>query len=103
MPDFHRPTAAVALVLALASAAPAAEVKLGAPFGDHMVVQRDRPLRVWGQATPGAGVDIRFGPRRAAARAGPDGRWEAKLAPLPAGGPHVLSAAAGDATAEVGD
>ena len=52
MPDFHRPTAAVALILALASAAPAAEVELGAPFGDHMVVQRDRPLRVLGRGRP---------------------------------------------------
>src|SRR5262245_48598672 len=56
MPNYHRPTAAVTLVLALASAVPAAEVKLGAPFRDHMVVQRDRPLRVWGEAAPGTGI-----------------------------------------------
>jgi len=103
MPGLHRPAAAVILVLALASAAQAAEVRLGAPFGDHMVVQRDRPLRVWGQAGPGADVDVRFGSRRATTTAGPDGRWEAALEPLPAGGPHVLSATAGGATAEVGD
>src|SRR5690349_20255101 len=103
MRNCHRPAAAVTLVLALASGAPAAEVKLGAPFGNHMVVQRDRPLRVWGQATPGAGVDVRLGPRRAATTAGPDGRWAATLDPLPAGGPHVLSASVGGDKAEVSD
>src|SRR5690242_6050611 len=71
MPTFYRTPAAFALMLALAPAAPASAVRLGALFGDHMVVQRDRPLRVWGDAAPGARIDVRFGPRRAAATAGP--------------------------------
>ena len=103
MPDLHRPIGAVALILALASAAPGAEVELGAPFGDHMVVQRDRPIRIWGQAAPGAAVDVRFGPRRVTANAGPDGRWEATLSPFRPVARTSLSATAGEATAEVGD
>lgn len=103
MLDCHDTAAAVTLILALASAAPAAEIKFGAPFGAHMVVQRDRPIRVWGEAAAGAGVDVRMGPRRAAATAGPDGRWAATLDPLPAGGPHVLSASDGRDTAQAND
>src|SRR5262249_44247415 len=89
-------------VLAMGDAASAA-VKLGAPFGDHMVVQRDRPVRIWGEADPGARVEVRFGPRQATVTAGPDGRWAATLDPLPAGGPHALSATAGEAKAAIAD
>ena len=32
-------------------------------FGDNMVVQRDKPIRVWGTADPGANVQVQFGPR----------------------------------------
>src|SRR4051812_30465166 len=101
--DFRHATVALTLALSLSPAAPAAGVKFGAPFGEHMVVQRDRPVRVWGEAAPGAGVEVRLGPRQPAATAGADGRWAATLDPLPAGGPHVLSAAAGGHTAEVRD
>lgn len=48
-------------------------------FGDHMVVQRDRPITVWGWAEAGAKIEVEFGPKRAAAVAGSDGRWEAVL------------------------
>src|SRR5207249_4266064 len=61
-----RTSMALGLVLGLGHATPAAGVKFGAPFGDHMVVQRDRPVRIWGEADPGIGVEVRFGPRRAA-------------------------------------
>src|SRR5262245_4202523 len=103
MPDCPYAAAAITLAMAIVSTAPAGEVKLGTPIGDHMVVQRGRPLRVWGQADPGADVDVRLGPRRASATAGPDGRWEAALDALPAGGPHVLSVGAGGGSAEVRD
>jgi sialate O-acetylesterase len=81
----------------------ATDLKLGALFGDHMVVQRDRPLRVWGEAIPGAAVEVRIGPRRADVKASPEGRWEVVLEPLPAGGPHDLRAASGGEVTQVLD
>jgi sialate O-acetylesterase len=33
-------------------------VRLAHVFGEHMVLQRDRPLTLWGQATPGQSVLI---------------------------------------------
>src|SRR5258708_37375953 len=52
-------SAAVALLI-LASASPAwsADIRLGAPFGDHMVIQRDRPILVWGEAAKGASIEV---------------------------------------------
>ena len=44
----------VLLVLAVLSQAALAEIKLPALFGDHMVLQRDAAVPVWGTATAGA-------------------------------------------------
>jgi sialate O-acetylesterase len=61
-----------------------AEVALAAVFGDHMVLQRDMPVPVWGTAAPGAKVTVTFGGSSASAVAGQDGRWRAQLGPLAA-------------------
>jgi sialate O-acetylesterase len=53
-------------------------------FGDNMVIQRDRPIRVWGTADPGASVRVRFADRDRTVQAGDDGAWEVVLDPLPA-------------------
>lgn len=103
MSALGRASAVGFLILAMASRVWAAEISLGSPFGDHMVIQRDRPIRVWGTATPGADVEVRLGPRRTTVAAAPDGRWSTNLKAVPAGGPFVLSAESGGARAEVKD
>lgn len=103
MPFRRRASVIGCLILATASPAWSAGINLGAPFGDHMVIQRDRPVRVWGKAAPGSSVEIRLGTRRATAATAPDGRWSADLKALPAGGPFVLSAVSDGARAEVKD
>lgn len=69
-------------------------------FSDHMVMQRDMPLPVFGTAAPGSDISVALadgsGPARTAqGRCGADGRWKAMLPPVPAGGPYTLSASAG--------
>ena len=90
------------LLLACLAATAQAEVRLANVFGEHMVLQRDRPLRVWGQATPGQTLTVEFAGRKASTRVGADGRWQVQLAPLPAGGPHRLQVK-GDQTVELND
>ncbi len=68
----------------------AADVKLPALFGNHMVVQRDAAISIWGTAAPGEPVRAALGPHVSTAKAGADGRWSVALPPLPAGGPHTL-------------
>lgn len=83
--------AAVATI-AVAFAGPArAEVKLPAIFSSHMVLQRDLANPVWGLAAPGEEVAVALGDQRHTAKAGDDGRWSVKLAPLPVGGPHKIT------------
>jgi len=61
-----------------------AEVTLAPLFADHAVLQRDKPIPVWGGAKPGEKVTVAFLGRSVTARAGGDGRWIAFLAPLAA-------------------
>ena len=37
-----------------------AAVQLASPFADHMVLQRERPVPVWGTGTPGEAVSVEF-------------------------------------------
>jgi len=54
------------IVLAVATAA-AAEVRLANIFNDHMVLQRDKPVTVWGWADAGATVTVMLTSSRAEA------------------------------------
>jgi sialate O-acetylesterase len=75
---------------------------LDALFTDHAVLQRDRPISVWGNAKAGDTVTVTFATVTQTARADNQGRWALKLPAQPAGGPFTLSArtdtAAGNAT-----
>ncbi|SOD55034.1 sialate O-acetylesterase [Pseudoxanthomonas wuyuanensis] len=86
---------AMACLLACPSAAQAVEggeaPLLHAMFQDHAVLQRDRPIHVWGRAQPGEEVRLAFAGKRARGRAGSDGRWQVQLPALKAGGPHALT------------
>ena len=57
------------------------EITLGGPFSDHMVIQADQAIPVWGTATPGAEVSVRFGESKESAVAGNDGVWRVTLPP----------------------
>ena len=61
-------------------------------FQNQMVLQRDRPIPVWGRAAAGTRVSVSLEGRGAMAEActGEDGRWMAKLPPQAAGGPFLL-------------
>ena len=80
-------------LLALALFAPvfvAAEVRLPNALTDHAVLQRERPIHLWGWATPGAHLTARFHGQTVAATADDIGRWSLYLAPERAGGPYTL-------------
>ena len=61
-----------------------AAVQLASPFADHMVLQRDRPVPVWGTGEPGEVVAVEFAGQRLETKAGGDGRWRVDLAPMAA-------------------
>ncbi len=92
----HRPaglSSALTTILALLilAAPAAADVRLPHVIGSHMVLQRDKPLPIWGWADPGENVTVTLATQSAATEAGPKGEWTVELKPLPAGGPHTLT------------
>jgi len=84
--NLPRNTFALLLMLLLLAPAAHAELRVSNAFGDHMVLQQQMPIRVWGWATPGQTVDVRIsdqeGSNKAKAVAGDDGRWLAELKPM---------------------
>jgi len=68
-----------------------ADVTPHALFCDHAVLQRDKPIPVWGQAAPGEKVTVRLADKIAETTvAGADSRWSVRLPAQPAGGPFAL-------------
>ena len=81
----------VLFTLSAALARPArAEVRVPAIIGDHMVLQRDAKVRLWGWADAGEALRVSIGGQALTTTADPAGRWQVQLAPMPAGGPHTL-------------
>src|SRR5262245_10157018 len=73
-------SASLAIVLVLPSGRQArAEVKLPSVFGSHMVVQRDKPLPVWGWGDAGVEVTVEFAGKTAAAKPDDKGAWKVTL------------------------
>ena len=65
-------------------------------FGDHAVLQRGKPVPVWGNARPGQAVTVAFRGREATTVAGADGRWSVTLDSLNASAdPSDLSVTGG--------
>lgn len=60
-----------------------AEVRLASAISDHAVLQRDRPLPIWGWADPGRNINVEFGQQNAETTADADGRWMVELGPQP--------------------
>ncbi len=55
----------------------AAQADLSVPsfFSDHMVLQREHAAAVWGKATPGSEVTVKFKDSRSTVKADADGHW----------------------------
>lgn len=82
---------AAALFCAFAAPAYADEAALLAPiFTDHAVLQRDAPVRVWGNARPHERIQVRLGASSTGVRANGRGAWRASLPAQRAGGPYDL-------------
>ncbi len=73
----------IGLVLTCWPAWSKAELVLPYIFSDGAVLQRDTPVAIWGTATAGARVSVRFRDATAEASANAEGRWRLTLPPMP--------------------
>jgi sialate O-acetylesterase len=72
------------LSLLLIAAPLCAEVHLASPFTSHMVLQRDRPVPIWGTADAGERVTVEFAGQNKSTVAAADGAWRITLDALAA-------------------
>ena len=83
---------ALILLFALVGASVAdAKVVLPQLFQSGMVMQRGKPIPVWGQADAGETVSVTFKKKTYTTTAGADGRWRVDLPQQKAGGPFQLT------------
>lgn len=89
--------------LAALQAADSVGLRFPGWFTDHMVLQRDKKIHVWGWARAGQQVEVTLGAGKLSATADAKGLWEVYFEPRPAGGPVALMAESGSARIEVSD
>ena len=71
-------------------------------FTNHMVLQREKPVRIFGKANTGEQIKVAFAGNESIVQCGPDGIWSAEFEPMGAGGPYELSISA-DTTITISD
>jgi sialate O-acetylesterase len=82
---------AVAMALCLGMNSAEAKVKLPAVISDGMVIQRGRPVTLWGTADEGEVVNISFLKKKYSVTADGEGRWSVTLPAQKPGGPYQLT------------
>ena len=71
-------------------------LKVHGIFRSNMVLQRDKPITIWGWAPAGTDVKVSLGDRAAAGKAtGDEGRWEVTFDPQPANATRADAEGAG--------
>jgi sialate O-acetylesterase len=66
------------------------EVRLPHLISDHMVLQRERPIAIWGWGAPGEKVSVSLGDQSASVTTDTEGKWRATLPAMAAGGPYEM-------------
>lgn len=69
-----------------------AQLRLARLFSDHAVLQRQKPIPVWGWANPNEQVTVALANQTQQTKADKSGKWQVQFSPLEAGGPHMLTA-----------
>ena len=80
-----------------------ADVHLHPLFSDHAVLQRGKPVRVWGWANPGEAVSVAFAGQTVKTTTGSNGKWSAVLASLSANAIPATLRVQGQNTVEIQD
>src|SRR6187401_1799800 len=91
------------VALGFAAAASAEARLMSGLFVDHAILQRERPVNVFGHAKAGDEVTVSLAGASASAKADAQGAWSLTLPAMSAGGPHTLTATSGGLTQAAND
>jgi sialate O-acetylesterase len=67
------------------------QIRLPKLISDGMVLQRDKPLKIWGWASPKEKINIYFNKKTYKVITSDKGKWELTLPSYPAGGPFEMT------------
>lgn len=85
----------VAGLLLAGNQARSGSLRLPNLFANHMVIQRQAAIHLWGSNTPNATARITLGHQQTSVTADANGAWLAALPPVPVGGPYQLTITSG--------
>jgi sialate O-acetylesterase len=77
-------------LLAATAFLPPAQLKLSSLFSDHVVLQQEMRVPIFGEARPGQQIDVEISGQHHHTRADASGRWLVRTNPLKAGGPFEI-------------
>lgn len=72
------------------------KLKLAEVFGDHMVLQRGKPVKIWGKAVSGALVEVEIQGKQVQTTVKSDGTWQAQLSELEASECETMKVTCGE-------
>ena len=67
------------LLTAFLGLSPSVALEVSNVFSDHMVLQQQQPIRVWGRAAPGSEVTVTFATVNETTRVNAEGMWQLSL------------------------
>ncbi|MES2595345.1 MAG: sialate O-acetylesterase [Verrucomicrobiota bacterium] len=73
------------LTLLLSASSAFAAVKMPSVISDHMVLQSEKRVAIWGWADAGEAVTVEFAGQKQTTKADADGKWQIRLEPMQAG------------------
>ncbi|MEZ4901600.1 MAG: hypothetical protein R2822_07495 [Spirosomataceae bacterium] len=80
-----------------------AQLKLARLFSDHVVLQRQKPIPVWGWANPKEKITVTLGQQKLLTTTDATGKWVVKFGAMEAGGPYQLTVTGKSGKLEVND
>ena len=95
---------ALALITIFPAQLNAEPLRLPSIISDHMVLQRDQPVAIWGWAAPDSEVSVSFKGQSTTTRADDIGKWRINLEPMPAdANPAQMTVTTSDQTLTIED
>lgn len=92
------------LTISLTSKVLGKDLSLANTFSDGIVLQREKPINVWGHANPEQPVTLKFGEETKTTKSNSKGQWSIKIGPLMASSePRAMTIKSGDSEIRVVD
>lgn len=88
-------TFCIALFLSFLFLQSKAQLSTARIFGDHMVLQRNQDIPVWGWSTKGSKIRVTLNGQKVHTKADDQGNWKVAFKPMEAGGPYVMTVVSG--------